>query len=227
MGMRWSRRPPSVFDLRIGISTPYSRTGLLHDKFKKCFGTDDADCLVVRGKSLDFNLTLNPKIVEKAFNADPEAASSEWLAEFRADITSFFDDKVIKAAVDPSRPLELPFRYGVAYHAFVDASGGRGDSYTACIGHRLDDGHFVCDVMLGQPPPFQPAEVTRWFAEVIRSYGIQRVTGDNYSAQWSRGRGKRRGSIMCCLTCQRRSFMLRRSRSSTAARSRSRITSGL
>jgi hypothetical protein len=177
----------------IGISTPFSRTGLLHDKFKRCFGIDDADCLVVRGKSLDFNLTLNPKIVEKAFNADPEAASSEWLAEFRADITSFFDDKVIEAAVDPGRPLELPFQYGVSYHAFVDASGGRGDSYTACIGHRLDDGHFVCDLMLGQPPPFQPAEVTRWFAEVIRSYGIRRVTGDNYSAQWVAGAWETQG----------------------------------
>jgi hypothetical protein len=133
----------------VSISTPYAKSGLLHDKFQRFFGRSDEDTLVIRGRSLDFNTTtLDPKVIAKAFKNDPEAASAEWDGEFRSDVSSFFDDAVIEDAIDYKRPLELPPR-GHAYFAFVDPTGGGSDYYSCCVAHKEDD-RFICDVIMGE-----------------------------------------------------------------------------
>src|SRR5208337_821929 len=126
----------------VGISSPYRRTGLLHNKWRHGFGVDLADTLVVTGSSTTFNPSLTEDAVATAVEAqrqaDPTASRSEWDAEFRNDIATFLDDALIDAAVEHGRPLELPpvcdsYRY---YKAFCDTSGGTGhDSYTLAIGH--------------------------------------------------------------------------------------------
>ena len=50
----------------VGISTPHKRSGLLFEKWRDHYGQDGDEVLVVRGPSLLFNPTLNPKIVEAA-----------------------------------------------------------------------------------------------------------------------------------------------------------------
>lgn len=89
---------------------------------------------------------------------------------------------MITSAIRPG-PRELPPRHDKTYHAFADASGGRSDSYTLCIGHREGE-KFIADVVKGRAPKFNPQEVTSEFAQVIRAYGIRRVAGDNYSGKW-------------------------------------------
>ena len=69
----------------------------------------------------------------RAMRDDPEAAESEWQAQFRSDIDAFLDDGQIMAAVDMGRPRELPPRPGISYSAFTDASGGRSDSYARAL----------------------------------------------------------------------------------------------
>jgi hypothetical protein len=76
----------------IGISSPYRRGGLLHQKFSDHYGVDDAEVLVVRGGTALFNPTIAPATIAKEMAADPESARSEWLAEFRTDISTLFDD---------------------------------------------------------------------------------------------------------------------------------------
>jgi hypothetical protein len=66
----------------------------------------------------------------------------------------------------------------------IDASGGRHDHYVACIGHKDDSGHFVCDVLRGHAPPCDPAEVTREIATLAKEYRCLSVQGDAYSADW-------------------------------------------
>ena len=107
----------------IGVSTPYRRTGLLHQKHKDHYGQDDDDVLVVQGASLTFNPTLSRKMIAVHTKADPEAASAEWDAQFRADITALLDDEIIELAIDHDRPPELPPMPGMNYRAFVDMSG--------------------------------------------------------------------------------------------------------
>jgi Terminase large subunit, T4likevirus-type, N-terminal len=167
----------------VAISTPYRKTGLLHERHKSFFGQDDPDVLVVQDASQLFNPTLQQKMIDRAMRDDPEAAGAEWSAQFRSDIDAFLDDGQITAAVDMGRPRELPPRPGISYSAFVDASGGRSDAYAMCIGHRKGD-KFIADVVTGEPPPFNPSTVTARLASVVQAYGCRKVTGDNFAAEW-------------------------------------------
>jgi hypothetical protein len=74
--------------LLVGISTPYRRSGLLHDKFRDHFDVSDDSVLVVRGGTEAFNPTISRETIAKAISADPEGARSEWEAEFRSDIAA-------------------------------------------------------------------------------------------------------------------------------------------
>ena len=168
----------------IGISTPYRRTGLLHAKHRDHFGVEGDDVLVVQGDSATFNPLLSAALIEAHRASDPEAAVAEWDAQFRSDLVQFLSEDLIELAIDCSRPPELPPQQGVRYQCFVDASGGRHDSYTVCIGHKDSGGRFVCDVLRGREPPFDPQEITREYAALAREYGCLRIKGDAYSADW-------------------------------------------
>jgi Terminase large subunit, ATPase domain len=167
----------------IGISTPYRKVGLLHQKWRDNFGVTNDDVLVVQGPSTAFNPTLTQAKIDAAVADDPHGARAEWEATFRTDLAAFLDDATVDAAVDRDRPLELPPRTAHRYSAFVDPSGGRHDAFTLCIGHREGE-LFVADVVRGVRPPFDPHEVTRDFAALCREYRIMQVTGDRYSAEW-------------------------------------------
>jgi hypothetical protein len=170
--------------LLVAISTPYRRTGLLHQKHRDHFGQDGDDVLVVQGPSTLFNPTLAQAEVDAAVAADPEGARSEWEATFRSDLAAFLDEQTVESAIDCGRPLELPPRTNVRYFAFADLSGGRHDSYTLCIAH-LEGERIVADVVRGVKPPFDPHEVTKDFAALCRDYRIREVRGDRYSAEWT------------------------------------------
>jgi len=168
----------------IGISTPYRRTGLLHAKHRDHFGVEGDDVLVVQGDSATFNPLLSAVLIEAHRASDPEAAVAEWDAQFRSDLVQFLSEDLIELAIDCSRPPELPPQQGVRYQCFVDASGGGHDSYTVCIGHKDSGGRFVCDVLRGREPPFDPQEITREYAALAREYDCLRIKGDAYSADW-------------------------------------------
>jgi hypothetical protein len=166
----------------IGISSPYRRNGLLWRKYREHFGKD-GDVLVIQAPTRTLNPLIDPAIIEAALVDDPAAAACEWLAQFRDDIAGFLDEPSIDAAVDMSRPLELPPREGVAYLAFVDASAGRHDAF--CIGIAPRDGDtIIADVIRGRKPPFDPATVAGEFAALAKEYRCTKVTGDNYSGEW-------------------------------------------
>jgi Phage Terminase len=168
----------------VGISTPYRRVGLLHQKYRDHYGTNDDAVLVVQGTSIGFNPNLTESDIAQALADDPEANRAEFEAEFRSDLAAFLDDELINAAVDHGRPLELPPRQGLRYLAFADPSGGRHDAFTVCIGHKENDG-FVADVVRGTRPPFDPVEVVKAYAELCKEYRVSAVHGDNYSAEWA------------------------------------------
>jgi hypothetical protein len=138
----------------------------------------------VAGPSGTFNPTLDATEIEKAREADPEAARSEWLGEFRSDLAMFLSEELIDQAVQRGRPLEIPPMKGVRYVAFADPSGGRGDHFVAAIGHRAPDGRFICDAIRGRAPPFDTKAAVAEFAKLLDDYGLREITGDNYSAAW-------------------------------------------
>jgi hypothetical protein len=170
----------------IGISSPYRQVGLLHAKHRDHFGKSSPDVLVVRGGTEAFNPTIDRSVIARARADDPVAAAAEWDGMFRADIAQFLDDASIDAAIDRDRPLELPRRAGVDYRAFADASAGRHDAFTLCIGHQEGDS-FVADVIRGRRPPFDPPKLAAEYAVLAREYGCGEITGDAYAGEWVAG----------------------------------------
>jgi hypothetical protein len=178
----------------IGISTPYRKLGLLYQKHRSCFGQDDPDILVVQGSSRTFNVSddLSDAVIAAQHAADPTGSSSEWDAEFRADLSAFLDEATIEASIDYARPLELPPHSEQIYYGFVDASGGRHDAYTVAIGHR-HEGRFIIDAVRGHTAPFDPGAVTAEFAVLAKQYHLNSVRGDYYSAGWVEGAWREHG----------------------------------
>lgn len=169
--------------LLVGISSPYRRVGLLHQKHRDHFGKD-GDVLVIQAPTKALNPTIDQRVIDRARASDPEAARAEWDAMFRSDLSALLDDAVIDAAIDYDRPLELPPRRGQHYVAFTDASAGRHDAFTFTVGH-MDGERAVIDVLRGRKPPFDPNEVAAEYAAVAREYGCHQITGDNFAGEWT------------------------------------------
>jgi hypothetical protein len=179
----------------VGISTPYRKLGLLHQKWRDHFSQDDADVLVVQGASKTFNPTLSDAVISAQRAADPAAALVEWDAEFRIDIGAFLDDASIDAAVEHGRPLELSPRDGMIYFCFVDMGGGRHDASTIAIVHAVgvgDGRRYIADVVHGRKG--DPAAAVREFVELAKQYHCTAIVGDNYGAEWVAGAFREAGS---------------------------------
>jgi hypothetical protein len=176
----------TVGGMMVGISSPYRRLGLLANKYRDFYGKSNDDALVLQSPTELFNPTIDRSIVAAAHVDDPESARSEWDAEFRSDLNSLLDDQTIDAAIDRSRPLELPPQPGQKYFAHTDPSGGRHDAYTCCIGHR-SGGQLVVDAIRGIRSPSDPAASTAELAKLLKDYGVTEIVGDRFSGNWVSG----------------------------------------
>ena len=171
-------------------SSPYAKRGALYAAFRKHWGKDDGRVLVWRGTTLEMNPTIDPAVVEEAFEEDPARASAEYGAEFRDDIAAFVTREVVDACTVPGR-YELPCIAGVTYSAFVDPSGGSSDSMTLAICHR-DKPHanppspVILDVVREVKAPFSPEQVVADFCTLMKTYRIIKVRGDRYAGEWAR-----------------------------------------
>lgn len=168
--------------LLIGISTPYSRAGVLYEQFKKYYGKAEGP-LIWKAATMLMNPTIDKSIIKEALADDPQAASAEWEAEFRADIEAFMPPEFIEAVVIPGR-FELPKIEGVDYFGSCDPSGGRQDSMTMAIVHKYKEEKVIVNVSREQRPPFQPKSVVKEFSETYRAYGITEIESDRYAAEW-------------------------------------------
>ena len=100
------------------------------------------------------------------------------------DGAAFDGDKVMAAIVSGRKRLSRVD--GIAYLGFVDMSGGSSDDAVLAVSH-LDTvrGVAVLDCLISQTgsPPFNPRTAVRKFADELKTWGIARVTGDNYAGQ--------------------------------------------
>jgi hypothetical protein len=171
----------------LSLSSPHARRGPMYEASQKHFGKDDSPVLFWKATTLQMNPSLDPKIVADAYERDPVAARSEYDAEFRSDCETFISHESIDACVIKGR-IELPRETGVTYSGFVDPSGGSSDSMTLAIAHKDAYGRALLDLLREVKPPFSPEKVVREFAQVLSSYGLSTVTGDNYAGTWPKER---------------------------------------
>ncbi len=173
-------------------SSPYRKRGVLHSTFVRHYGQDAARVLVWKAATLEMNPALDPAIVAEAYEDDAEAASAEYGAEFRSDLSDFVPREVVNAATAPGR-FEISPLSGLNYVAFVDPSGGTGtDSMTIAVAHR-DGERSILDAVREVRPPFSPEAVTQDFAALLKTYRIRKVQGDRYAGEWPRERFRTHG----------------------------------
>lgn len=172
----------------IGISSPYSRRGLLFDQWRKHYGKD-SDTLVIQAATTDLNPTIDRRVIEEAQTDDPEAAKAEWFGQFRSDVAAFLPLEVVEAAARPSR-LELPPIEGVRYSAFVDPAGGGADEFCVAIGHREEE-RLIVDVVRARKGT--PADIVAEYASLLKEYRIGRCQSDRYAGTWPADEFKRHG----------------------------------
>ncbi len=168
--------PESVL---LGISTPYSRSGVLWEQYKANFGKEGG-LLIWLAPTRTMNPTIDSGLIENALKEDPQAARAEWLGEWRTDIQAFISAELIDAVTIPGR-FELPRLQGVQYFGFIDPSSGRQDSFCCAISHREKSGLIVLDVLRERRPPFPPESAISEFSDLLSSFGISEVEADRYA----------------------------------------------
>jgi len=174
----------------VKISTPYMKSGVLHDDFIRGFGQDNPDLLVWRASTVLMNPTIKAERLERERRLDPSRFAREFEAEFAEDTGAFLPYAWVEDAVCPHR-YELPPQNGVQYHAAVDPSGGGPDAFAMAICHSEGSGtgaRLVVDVVKGWSRQGSHAidlsGVVAEIAHVLKRYRVTRVTGDRYAGQW-------------------------------------------
>ena len=169
------------------ISSPHAKRGELYNTFKRNYGPDGHPLiLVAKAASRVMNPSLSQRVVDRAFEEDPQSAAAEYGAEFRGDIEVFIGREAIDACVESGVTVRAPID-GVTYIGFVDPSGGSSDSMTLAIAHN-DAGRVVLDCVAERKAPFAPDSVVIEFSALLKSYRVTTVTGDRYAGEWPRER---------------------------------------
>lgn len=178
----------------IAISSPYRRSGLLYSKFKAHFGADGDDVLFIKAPSMKLNPTLDSAEIERAMADDPAAARSEWLAEWRDDVSSFVGVELVESLVDDgvvSRPAEP----GKRYFAFADPASGTGkDAFAVSVAHR-DGELIIIDLAHEIRPPFSPESAIGECAALLRAFGVTIAFGDKYAPGFVQEAFRRHGVV--------------------------------
>ena len=170
--------------LKIIISSPHKKAGLLFEKFRTCYGKDDDRTLVIQAPTTALNPTIDVSIIERAMADDPAAAKAEWFAGFRDDVSSAFALDLIELVVDRGVTVRPP-REGLDYKGYVDVASGSGrDSFAAAIAH-LEGDEVVLDALFEQRPPFNPQNITTDACALFKQYRISTCIGDKYAAGYN------------------------------------------
>lgn len=171
----------------IVISSPYAKFGVLYETYRDYYGTEDQDILVWSAPTTVMNPTIHQGFIDKESKKDPAAAASEWYAEFRQDVETFINREALESVI-VSGCFELGPVEGTTYKAFCDPAGGSGkDSYALAIGHFDHKNKTrVLDLIRAVKPPFSPANVTKEFSEILKSYNLHEVTGDRFGGEFPR-----------------------------------------
>ena len=163
-------------------SSPYYESGILYEAYDEYYGKDDKGIIVWKGPTWDMNPTIPKEFFEKEKQKDPIAFMSEYGAVFRKGAQGLFTREILDSVMMKNR-YELPYNSDYEYIAFVDPSGGISDSFALAIAHE-DNGKRVLDLIREYKPPFSPDQVACEIAEIVRSYGLTEVIGDNYAGEW-------------------------------------------
>jgi hypothetical protein len=157
----------------------------------------------LQGPSILLNPLSNQRIIDAAYESDPEVARAEWGGQFRSDVSAYLSDDVIDFALCPGERsrAHLP---EYTYVGFVDAAGAGegGDSMTCAVAHQGERGRVFVDQLVAIDPPFDTEAAVERCALVLKSFGITRAQADRYGGRWPAQSFQRHGIhlVPCELT---------------------------
>ena len=136
------------------------------------------------------NPTVTQAYIDGEYEKDPVSAGAEFGAQFRTDIESYICREAVEAATDWG-VLERGPVNGRRYAAFVDPSGGSGDSFALAIAHK--EGELgVLDCVREIRPPFSPEAAVQEFSDLLKTYRVTMIkataTPANSRASYSASR---------------------------------------
>ncbi len=164
------------------ISSPYAMKGLTYKWYKKYFANDEGKVLVWNCSSKVMNPLLAQSIIDAAYAEDLQSAKSEYGGEFRQDIEIWLPRQAIELVVHKGRKELLP-QHSIRYFAFADVSGGRAEGAGLAIAHKVER-KVIIDFARRYKAPHSPVRIVGLMAGELRRFGITRIVGDNYSAQF-------------------------------------------
>ena len=173
-------------------SSPHARRGALWEAHKKHFGRDDDPVLVWQAPTRAMNSSVPQSFIDQHLTDDPARAAAEYMAEFRIDIEGFVSLEAVEGCIGNYR--ELPPAQVFSYYAFVDPSGGSGDSFTLAITHREGEDIFI-DAVRERRPPFSPEDVIVEFSKLCSSYRVNKVVGDRFGGEFPRELFQKQGLL--------------------------------
>ena len=131
------------------------------------------------------NATVPQRVIDEAIEANPSAAAAEYMSQFRSGIEAFINREVVNACIDVNTYERAPMQ-GTIYKAFLDFAGGSGqDSMTLAIGHK-DGNVVVVDALREIKPPFSPEFAVAQFANLLKTFKIYTVEGDNFGGEFAK-----------------------------------------
>jgi hypothetical protein len=163
-------------------SSVYAKSGTVYEAYARHWGRDVSSVLCWKSDTETMNPSFRAEIIAEAYATDSVDAASEYGSVFRTDVSAFLADADIDAAIVRDR-RSLPLNLGYRYFAFADLAGGRIDAAAISVAHR-EGNRVVVDRVDAVPAPFNPEDAIARFAIILSSYGLNRVTGDNYSADF-------------------------------------------
>ena len=182
-------RPAGVsfpYQRLIKISTPSAKAGVLWDDFSRAYGQDDPDLLVWQAATRLMNPTITEERLAPEARRDVFNFTREYEALFSDETEGAIPGPWIDAAIVPDR-VALPPVDGYHYLAAVDPSGGAADEFTLAVMH-VKDGRFIIDLLRGwagsRHGRVDLAATIHEIADLIKPYGLARVTGDHYAGEW-------------------------------------------
>lgn len=177
----------------VAISSPWGPKGELFDAFNKHHGPNgDEDIIVAKGSSLEWNSTLDPKVIARAMERDSAMADAEWNGNFLTSVLNIFTHDGINAITDLGVTEREPIP-GIRYAAYADPSGGTGlDGFTLAIAH-MEDGVVVLDLLRETLAPFNPEHVVESYSADLKRFGCRTIQTDRYASAWNSTAWQRHG----------------------------------
>ena len=108
--------------LMICASSPYSKSGPAWETSRRYYGKPGNILVWQNAPSRLMNPTLSEDFIASEMERDPVAGRSEYLGEWRDDISAFVQRDIAEAAIVPQR-WELPLTAGIHYTAGCGRSG--------------------------------------------------------------------------------------------------------